>query len=244
MVPADRRAGDVIAMPGWQGAGHQRLEVRRSAMSINTSSIVYAYADRFVGERPRRGGIEVPCRDVRVKKRAMAKTALGAAFVGLATAKRIRLSLGERRGLMGLRKRSTVFVEATGTAASSYGLEGSILASLSDRRDANAVPKIVERMLSLSEDPWGDVIARIEEGMLEQGLLVEGERGKAATFFLGKRLEPDCQRIGALEREATLAEQTLDGFRQANPAIYEQLLKDVQKGIRARLDVDVDVDFD
>jgi hypothetical protein len=210
-------------------------------MTINTSTIVYAYADQFVEARSR-GGVDLPCRDVRVKKQDLAATAMTTAFVGLAEAAYVRLYVGTRRALLGLRKRSAVFVEPLRGAASIGGLEGSLLASLSDSQDANAVRTIVERLLPISGDPWGDVIAHIEEGMLDEGYFLEGERKKVAKFFLGKKLEPDCQRIGALQEQLPSVRDMVDGFRQANGALYEQLIKDVRQGIRARLEVDVDID--
>ena len=213
-------------------------------MSINTSSIVYVYADQFLEDRPRRGGVKLPCREVRVKKRELAETAMVAAFVGLTEAKQIRLSIGKRRVLLGLRKRPAVFVASLINATSARGLEARILESLKGSQDPKPVLDIVAGVVPISEDPWGGVIARIEEDMLEQGFFVEGERGKAAQFFLGKKLEPDCQRIAALQDQAGLAAQRMSSFRQADPAIYEQLVKDVHQGIRARLEVDVDVDFD
>lgn len=213
-------------------------------MSFNSSRVVYAYADQFLDGRPRRGGVELPCRDVRVKKRALAEAAMVAAFVGLTEAKQIQLSVGKRRVLLGLRKRPAVFVEPLTATELTNGLEQSMLEALRSRQGASPVLQIIERMLPLSEDPWGDVIGRIEEGMLEQGFFVEGERGRAAKFFLGRRLEPDCQRIAALQDQVTLTSQMLSAFRHANPATYEQLVKDVHQGIRARLEVDVDVDFD
>jgi hypothetical protein len=211
-------------------------------MSINTSTIVYAYADQFVEARGR-GGVELPCRDVRVKKQDLAATAMTTALIGLAKGGHARLYVGTRRALLGLRKRSAVFVEPRQRVASIGGLEGGLLASLSEDQDANAVRTIIERLLPMSGDPWGDVIGRIEEAMLDEGYLVEVEREKqVAKFFLGKKLEPDCQRIGALQEQLPSVRDMVDGFRQANGALYEQLIKDVRQGIRARLEVDVDID--
>lgn len=210
-------------------------------MIVNTSTIVYAYADQFVETR-NRGGVDLPCRDVRVKKRDLAATAMTAGFIGLAEAAQVRLYTGTRRALLGLRKRSAAFVEPLGGGASTAGLEGSLLASLSDKQDTNAVQNVIERLLPMSGDPWGDVIAHIEEGMLEQGYLLEGERKQVAKFFLGKKLEPDCERIAALEDQVSSVREMLDGFRQTDGALYEQLLKDVRQGIKARQEADVDMD--
>jgi hypothetical protein len=212
----------------------------RNGMSTNTSSIVYVYGDQFVEVR-RRGGVELPCRDVRVKKQDLAATAMTAALIGLAKGGHARLYVGTRRAL--LRKRSAVFVEPLGGAPSMGGLEGALLASLGDDQDANAVRTIIERLLPMSGDPWGDVIGRIEEGMLEEGYFLEVEREKkVAKFFLGKKLDPDCQRIAALQEQVPTVRGMVDGFRQAKEALYDQLIKDVRQGIRARQEADFDID--
>lgn len=211
-------------------------------MSVNTSAIIYAYADQFVETR-NRGGVQLPCRDVRVKKRALAATALTAALISLGDAGYVRLSLGTRRALFGLRKRPTVFAEPLQSAVSVGGLEGGLLASLDDDRDENAVRAVIERLLPVSGDPWADLIGRIEEGMLDQGYFAEQEREKkVARFFLGKKLDPDCQRIAALQEHVQSVRQMLDGFREANQKLYDQLIDDVSKGIRARQEVDMDMD--
>ena len=213
-------------------------------MSIHSSAVVYTYADRFLNERVRRGGVELPCREVRVKKRDLAVTAVTAAVVALARDGRIRLSVGERRALLGLRKRPTVLVGGTGGAARDSGIEGAILDSLSRSGDALVIPKLVEALLPISGDPWGAVIAEIEEDLLEQGYLSEGERGRAGRFFLGKKLEPECERMLELERQVEPTLQMLASFHQANGTLYDQLVKDLRQAIQSRLEVDVDIDFD
>jgi hypothetical protein len=208
---------------------------------MNTSIIIHAYADAIVETR-NRGGVDVPCRDVKVKKRDLAATAVTAAFIGLAERAHLRLTLGKRRALLGLRKRPTALVEPLGAAGSVGGLEGDLLASLSATPAADPVRAVIERMLPISADPWGDVIARVEEEMLEKGYFLEGERKQVAKFFLGKKLAPDCQRIAALEEQVPSVREMLDDFRQKDGALYEQLLKDVRQGIKARQEVDMDMD--
>lgn len=206
---------------------------------MNTSIIIYAYADEFVETR-NRGGVDVPCRDARVKKRDLAATAVTVAFVGLAERAHLRLTLGKRRALLGLRKRPAALATPLGNAESVGGLEGDLLASLSGNQDP--VRAIVERLLPMSGDPWGDVIARIEEDMLEEGYFLEGERKEVAKFFLGKKLEPDCERMATLQEQVVPVREMLDGFHRKDGALYEHLLKDVRQGIKARQEVDVDID--
>jgi len=213
-------------------------------MSINATAVVYAYADQFVETRGR-GGVLLPCREVRVKKRELAGTAIAAALIALAEAGVVRLSLGTRRALFGLRKRSAVFVEPLQSPAAIGGLEGGLRASLDEDRDENPVRAVVERLLPMSGDPWADVIGRIEEDMLGQGYFIETEREKKmARFFLGKKLDPDCQRIATLQEQVPSVRQTLDRFHQDNEKLYGQLMDDVRRAIRARQEVDMDMDMD
>jgi hypothetical protein len=203
-------------------------------MSINASNIVYVYGDQFVEVR-RRGGVKLPCRDVRVKTVDLAEMAMTAALIGLAEAGHARLYVGTRRALLGLRKRSAIFVEPLGGAPSLGGLEGGLLASLGDDQECNAVRAIIERLMPTSGYPWLAVIRRIEEEMLEEGYFLEVERDKkVAKFFLGQKLDPDCQRIAALREHVPTVREMVDGFRQANEVLYGQLIKDVRQGIRER----------
>ncbi len=211
-------------------------------MSVNTSAIIYAFADQFVETRGR-GGVQLPCRDVRVKKRDLAAIAITAALISLGEAGYVRLSLGTRRALFGLRKRPIVFAEPLQSAVFVGGLEGGLLASLDDDPDENALRAVIGCLLPMSGDPWADVIGRIEQGMLDQGYFAEQEREKKmARFFLGKKLDPDCQRIAELQEQVPSVRQRLDGFREANQELYDQLLEDVSQGIRARQEVDMDMD--
>ena len=211
---------------------------------MNTSIIIYACADEFVETR-NRGGVDVPCRDVKVKKRDLATTAVTAAFIGLAESAYLRLTLGKRRALLGLRKRPAALAEPLGNAGPVEGLEGDLLTSLSGDQDgdpvrAAPVGAVIERLLPMSGDPWGDVIAGIEEEMLEEGYFQEGERKEVARFFLGKKLEPDCERMAALQEQVAPVREMLDDFRRKDGTLYEQLLKDVRQGIKARQEVDMD----
>ncbi|MGD2166079.1 MAG: hypothetical protein PVH50_11200 [Anaerolineae bacterium] len=212
-------------------------------MSVNASSIVYAYGDRFVEGRPRVGGAQLPCRDVKVNKRELANVAMVGAFVALADAGRIRLSVGKRRALLGLRKRDVVFVEPLADVESSASLEAGLLASASGDEALTSIGKVVERLLPMSGDPWADVIARVEEDLLERGYFTEAEREKkVAAFFLGKKLEPNCGRFAALEDQVGAVDQMLRAFGEANGTVYAQLVKDVRGAIRSRQEVDMDMD--
>lgn len=194
-------------------------------------------------DAPGGGGVELPCRDVKVSKRELAQKAVVGGFISLVEGNHIRLSIVKRRALLGLRKRQVVQVEAVGGGLSDGSLEAGLLASLDQDAEKNAVTKVVERLLPISGDPWADVIERIEEDLLGQGYFTETEREKKmARFFLGKKLVPQCERFAALEERVPAVEEMLDGFRSANGEVYDQLVKDVRRAIRARQEVDMDFD--
>jgi hypothetical protein len=199
------------------------------AGAVNSSALVYLYGHRFVGEGTRTNSwIEIPCRGIKVDARGLEEQALATAFIGLAEAGFVRLYLGTRPVTLGLLKNKAVCLEPLQTGTVATGLEGRILALASDRKQQRNAVAIAKRLLG----PRGyrtslSIVAQIKRDLLEQGQFVRG-RGKIAEAFLGEKLVPDCQRIGALQGEAERVRGMVLAFRQAKPQVYAQLIKDIQ----------------
>lgn len=212
-------------------------------LPVSPSGVVYLYGDHFVGGGFLKGRIELPCRGVKVKKDELAEVAATAAFIGLAQGGYARLYIDQRRGTLSIRKHKAVFLQPLERASTPpSGFEGMILQSLIDRQGLNNAVDILKRLVPESEDPWTQVIWRVSEGLLEQGYFVEEERGRVAKFVLGRKLQPDCQRIAALRGQVEPVRKMMESFRIANSEIYAQLMKDVRTAIRARKKVEADYD--
>jgi|GEM_PF-1649791 len=213
------------------------------ALPVSPSGVVYLYGDHFVGGGFLKGRIELPCRGVKVKKDELAEMAAATAFIGLAQGGYARLYIDQRRGTLGLRKHKAVFLQPLGRGATlPHGFEGRILGLLSDRQGLNNAVDILKGLVPESEDPWAEVIWRVREGLLEQGYFVEAGRGRVAKFVLGRKLQPDCQRIAALQGQVEPVRNMIESFRIANQGIYAQLMKDVRAAIQARKRVAADYD--
>jgi hypothetical protein len=60
--------------------------------------------------------------------------------------------------------------------------------------------------------------------------------------FLPPRETPDRERIAALQEQVPSVREMLGSLRRKHGALYEQLLKDVRQGIKARQEADMDMD--
>ena len=218
-----------------QPTAEEARPIAEEALPVSASGVVYLYGDHFVGGGLPGGRIELPCREVKVKKKELAETGVAAAFVALAQGRHARLYIDRRSGTLGIFKHKAVFLqplEGAGTLPS--GFEGRILNSLSDRQGSNNAVDIVRRLVPESKDPWAVAIELIREGLLEQGYFAEGERGRVTKLLLGRKLLPDCQRIATLQGQVEPVRSVIESFRMANPKMHTQLLKDVRAAIKAQ----------
>jgi hypothetical protein len=214
-------------------AAPARLQPVAEAQAVSSSGVVYLYGHHFVAGSSRSAKwIEVPCRAVKVNARELAETAVAAAFIALAQGGHARLYIGNRRQTLGLTKHKSVFLEPLERGTIPTGLEGRIVACLRDRKVQNNTFNIVKRLVARSRQvPWSPIIGLIRAELVEQGHFVAG-RGKIGELFLGKKHVPDCQRIATLQRQVEPVRNMIESFRQANPEIYGQLVKDIRLAMK------------
>jgi len=217
-----------------------------AAFTINPSGLAYLFGDRledlFAGRSRLPFNETLPCREVKVKARDLPIAMLTTALIHLVSRGLVRLSL-ESKGRI-LKKRFVLATLASGSAANLDGLEGQILGSIHHDAKHNDVPTVIWRLWTADvTDPFSDVIRMGRQYLLELGYYSEGER-RGIAKILGTKLVPECDKILALQGEADGVHDMVAAFRAKQGDLYEQLWKDVAKGISSRQEAqDVDVDF-
>ena len=213
--------------------------------SVLPSALAYLYGDVlesvFIGKTRIGFSEKLACREVKVKKKDLATVMLVAGFALLRKTSQLSLAMGKTGRI--LKRRC---VHATPTAqgiVQAGGLEAQILAKVSGNLKRDDVASIVWRLWRAdSGDPWGDVIRWGQEYLIAQGYFVEEER-RGIGKLLGRKRIPRCERVLALLPEAEVLRAMLVAFRASEPEVYEQLWKDVRKGVGSRQEQQ-DVDFD
>jgi hypothetical protein len=217
-----------------------------NGFTINPSALAYLFGDRledlFAGRSRLPFNETLPCREVKVKARDLPIAMIMTAFVHLVRQQWVRLTV-ESKGRI-LKKKFVLATLVGGPAADLSGLESQILGSVRQNGKHNDVPTVVWRLWSSDvTDPFSDVIRMGRQYLLELGYYSEGER-RGIAKILGTKLVPECDRILALRAEADGVRDMVAAFRAEQPQVYEQLWKDVAKGIGSRQESqDVDMDF-
>ncbi|MBC7234102.1 MAG: hypothetical protein H5T68_12765 [Chloroflexi bacterium] len=204
-----------------------------SDFTIAPSALAYLFGDTledlFAGRARLSSNETIPCREAKVKTKDLANAMLVAAFVHLANEGVLGLALSTKGMLV--KSKFVLATRGSGQASHSGGLEGGIVANLTGKEGVGVT---VARVLGgESADPWQEVIRRARRYLVEKGYFAEEERHGIGKL-LGKQLVPQCEKIAALQGEAEQVKAMLNAFRANQPALYEQLWKDVAGGIASR----------
>ena len=197
-----------------------------AALAVSPSSLVYLHAHRFVDKASWYSNrTAVPCQSAKVDLMAWRAAVVGAAFVSLAVRGHARLYLGGRSGPLGLGKRKSVLAQPAATGAGLAGLEGGILDSLSGGSGPKSAVAVAKELRKTG------TFSHVMEELIAQGYYREG-RGKLAQLFLGKKLVPNCPRVLALQPQVQSVKGMIQSFKQANPSVYDQLVKDIRSAYK------------
>lgn len=213
--------------------------------SVLPSALAYLYGDVLESEfggTTRLGFSEkLPCREIKIKKKDLAKMIVVAGFCFLRKAGHLQLAPGKTGRIL---KKKCVHVTSAGSGVGfGGGLEPQLLANVSGKLKKDDVASIVWRLWNGdSAHPFDDVIRWAQEYLIVEGYFYLEER-RGIGKLLGKKRLPHCERVLTLQREADALRAMLMAFRASEPEMYQQLWKDVGKGIASRQEQQ-DIDFD
>jgi hypothetical protein len=198
----------------------------------SASGIVYLFGDHFV-DKARLGGESLLYGGAKVKQNDLANQLLVAAFVGLAKAGCLQMERFEKKRLGVFTERDVETTRSGEPKEPLYGLEAAIWGSITGKRDQDRVKRIVGSIIgSMCANPWGVVVARAKDGLLEQAYL--------ATDKEVRRFAPDKihwsandELIAPHQGKVEEVKAMLSSFEAADPDLYKQLVDSVKGGIKA-----------
>lgn len=207
------------------------------------SGIVYLFGDRFVG-KARVGAEKLLYTDVKVSLSDLANQLLVAAFAGLASVGYLQMERFEKKRLGIFTERDVEVTRSGEPGEPLYGLEAAVWENITDKRDQNRARQIVGRIIgSMCGNPWGVVVQRAKEGLLEQAFL--------ATDKEVRRFAPDKIHwsandglIAPHEGKVDEVKAMISSFEAADPDLYKQLVDSVKGGIKDMLETADYDDFD
>lgn len=206
--------------------------------SIAASALAYLFGDVlenvFAGRASRLTRSEtLPCREVKVKRRDLAKVMLVAALIHLSEEDHLELIPGKKGHIL---KSKAVFI-ALSTEQSVQGpgsLEEQIVSNITGKKKKDDLSSIVWRLLSKDwPNPWSHIIKQTQGYLLKVGYFAE-EKRHGLGRLRGKKLVPQCERIATLEREARQLGEMMAAFQARQSELYKQLWKGVTSGIASR----------
>ena len=209
----------------------------------SASGIVYLFGDRFVN-RARLGGETLVYGGAKVKQNDLANQLLLAALVDLVRAGHLHMERFEKKRLGIFTERDVEVMRSGEPGEPLYGLEAAVWENISEKRDQDRVRQIVGRIIgSMCGNPWGVVVQRAKEGLLEQAFL--------ATDKEVRRFAPDKihwsaneELIAPHEGKVDEVKAMISSFEAADPDLYKQLVDSVKGGIKDMLETADYDDFD
>lgn len=203
--------------------------------ALNASDIVLMFANDFA--EPQEDGYKPPCYSPPVMLSSLVREMLAAAFVSLAQAEAIDLTLGKKKSLFS--EHRTVLVTARQALTQiTGGLEGAILGHLRGNPADDSVRAVVNRIVgNTTIEPYSALIEISMINACKAGYFDEEQRTGTAAF-LGRRtlprlFKPRCERIATLSARAGEVRRNLDVFRSDQPDLYDVLYEDVEKSVKA-----------
>jgi hypothetical protein len=208
---------------------------RYAITSLSPSQILLLRGEMFIQTA---GSLELVS-GARVSGRALAETALAAAFLGCAAHRILQLQVRAQRQLLVLRpsRRILAVPGPAGMPWPEATVEAQLvrLAAKRERKDPHTVRRLVYNLLEKdSHDPWRKVIAMIQEGLVEWWILerVEGVRGTTGREAQPVRLAPDIlEPVLDIDIHPTL--RLLQEGR-SSPQLWGLLYSEIARGLADR----------
>ncbi len=204
---------------------------------LTPSELVYLNGEQFAGApgASRRTRLLHSGREVHLAQ--LVQAALASALLANLQARTLLLSQRERSRWFGLVKKDILSVEPTGKSFDwpEKTLEADLLAcaALNDvRKDGGDLERLIYIWLKTSyDDPFAEVVTRIQNGLTARGLLKVTEERKLFTVKREFEVSPEtlilAQNLDSLHR-------MLEQFQTARPQLWQLLLETLKKAVMLR----------
>ena len=196
------------------------------------STLVYLFSDRFV-DKARFQGEEVPCKGNKVRQDDLAMKLVAASISWLHEKDHVKLDMGKRSKMLGLRKISTVTVQKMGTLGLSSSSLESVLWDKAEKNDNlfDLTSRIIGR--AKRDNPESVIIKIVKDHLADEGYMDKKKKMLLLTEYI-----PDCNRISELEDSMEEIPEIYSSIK--NKKLYEKILEDIKAGIKNMTKVDID----
>jgi hypothetical protein len=213
---------------------------------LTPSEVVFLNGEQFA-QKVMLGNVELLHNHEKVSLAQLGMAILAAAFLGCEEAGAFSLGIGERKGLLGLRKIRELYAvpgnEQVQLPESS--LEG-VLADLAERmevRDEHSVRNVVYTWLGQdTSSPWNNAISRLKAGMARRGLLDATEEKKLKIFTITHYTLSDTTPALLKGQSFAPVKRMLESCAQSRPEVWKLLESGIKKAISARTEQDDSAD--
>ena len=177
------------------------------------------------------GGYQPPCGGGSVAKKDVSRLVVCLPLAVLHQEGALRLSIAREKKLF----LSFGAVHAQVMANPPTGVTGALVAHL--QLDPSVGAAVKHWLAAKYSNPWNEVNSRAVREAAGQGVyrLVDAHRGAVGSLLMGAaKLDPDCDRVAALEPEAARLAEIWRAFREQSAGLYEETWKRVGAAIKAQ----------
>ncbi|TLN16497.1 hypothetical protein FDZ74_07980 [bacterium] len=204
---------------------------------LTPSELIYLNGEQFAGD-PRASRRTRLLHSGRVVHLAeLVQAALAGALLANVQSGALLLSQREHSRWFGLSKREILSVEPTATPHDwpAGTLEAGLLAAAAQgevRKESGNLERLIYAWLKTSyDDPFAEVVARIQSGLAVRGLLRVNEERKLLLVVRSYEVPPETL---ALSRDTRGVTAMLDQFKTSRPHLWPVLLETLKKAVLLR----------
>jgi hypothetical protein len=204
---------------------------------LTPSELVYLNGEQFAGPPGASRRVRLLHSGVEVRLGDLALTALASALLANLQAGTLKLAQREHSRWFGLSKKEILSIDPTGTPNTwpEQTLEAGLLnaASLGEvRKESGSLERGIFAWLGASfDDPFGELVARIQSGLAARGLLRVTEERKLLAVSRSYEVPPETL---ALARNVEPVKAMLEQFQTARPHQWPLLLETLRKAVLLR----------
>ena len=186
------------------------------------------------------GNIKLLHTDTKVSAKGVGQAIMLAALLANEQTGAVRLEVGQKKALMGLRKVNTLFVTPGDITVSwpDNSLESEIrplAEQLLADKGRNEVSTIFYTWLRKdSANPWQSAVEYIKDGLASRGCLDKIEQKKLKIFTLTHYELPESTSSLAAQQSAEPIKQLLTTCEQTRPEVWKFLVKHIKTAISRR----------
>lgn len=201
---------------------------------LSPAETVYFRATEFSREKSLLDSAALVHSEDKVRATDLAVALLAAAVLADEKAGAIRLEVGQKKALFGLRKKEALFLRPAQPAAFPAPSPETRVAEAARAAQGDVVEVVRAWLGEDSPTPYHAVISRVEEGLATRGLFEVEEVRHLKVFRAQRYKAPESTRQLAGAVRAEEAKALLEAARRERPEVWALLESGIRDGIKSR----------